>query len=234
MIVRLLAAVVFLGVAAYAQEGRLPAAGEILDRVERGMEGVEDYTVTLEGEVSMDRVRVPKATILMYFKRPDKVHFSSASFSMVPRDGIIADVSQLRERYDARTVDLIDTAGQRWYKLQLAAKDPETRLRQIYVFVDAAGWTLRRLETSPYEGRVVSFDFDYQLVQGQFMLPSVLTATFGSVGTATDEMPGIPQDSPASQFREMQRMFRNGTVRFTYRDYRVNTGIPDSVFTSRQ
>ena len=184
----------------------------------------------------MENIRVPRTLLRMYYKRPDKVHFEAESFSMVPRDGFTINPSALRQRYDSKTVALIDTGGLRWYKLQLAARESKTRLRQAYVYVDADTWTMARFESTPYEGRTLSFDFRYTTLEGRYVLISEVTATFGNIGPKTEEIFRIPDDapSPASQFREMQRMIRNGYVRFTYKDYRVNTGLPDSLFSRPQ
>ena len=225
--------VLFCVLALFLQQS-LPPAELVLDNVERMLQGVEDYTVTLEGEVAMEGVRVPKIVIEMFVKRPDKVHFASTSFSIVPRMGMALDPSELRKKYDCRTVASIDTGGLRWYKLRLTAKEPETRVQLTFLYVDAERWTIRRLEASPYEGRTLSFDFEYAMVQETYLLPSRVTAMFGTVGGQSEDGPGTPPNapSPAPQFREMQRMMRSGTIRFVYRDYRVNTGLPDSLFVS--
>ena len=212
----------------------LPRAEDVLDRMEAVLAPIEDFTATLEGEVSMENIRVPKAVMQMFYKKPDKIHFESTSFSMVPRDGFTLSPSGVRKKYDVKTVAFIDTGGVRWYKLQLAAKESKTRLRQAYVYVDAEKWTMMRFESTPYENRTIAFDFSYTTVEGRFMLVSEVLATFGNVGPKTDDIFMIPDDapSPASQIREMQRMLRNGFVRFTYKDYRVNTGLPDSLFSN--
>lgn len=214
----------------------LPPAEAVLDRMEQVLAPVEDFSATLEGEVSMENVRVPKAVLRMYFKRPDKVHFESESFSMVPRDGLTMGPAEIRARYDARTVALIDTGGIRWYKLELSAREDQTRLRSALAYVDAGTWTLRRFESTPYEGRTVSFDFSYVTLDKRYVLVSEVTATFGSVGQKPEEALTIPDDapSPASQLREMRRRLRDGHVRFRFSDYRVNTGLPDSLFSPKQ
>ena len=215
-----------------SQQALMPA-DSILDKMEEVLSPVEDFSATLEGEISMENIRVPKTVIHMFYKAPDKVHFESTSFSIVPRDGFAVGPAEIRRRYDARTVALIDTGGLQWYKLQLAAKDRETRLRQAYLYVDADTWTLKRLEATPYEGRTLSFDFTYKTLEDRYVVVSELTATFGTIGPKTDDLLRVPDDapSPASQMREMQRRIRNGTIHFVYKDYRVNTGLPDSLFT---
>jgi hypothetical protein len=86
----------------------------------------------------------------------------------------------------------------------------------------------------PYENRTITFDFTYALVGGRFWLPSNLTALFGAVGEKTEPLFKVPEGAPnpAPQVEEMQRPVRSGSVAFTYQDYRVNTGLPDSLFVA--
>jgi outer membrane lipoprotein-sorting protein len=223
-----------LSAAVTAQVRKDPAAADILRNLEATFHDVQDLTVTVIGDVNMENLRIPRMTATMHFKRPDKVHFVSPSFSIVPREGMSPNPERWRTDYDATLVGR-DTVGDRpAWKLQLAAKSPEVRLRQVYLWVDAAEWTVSRLASMPYGGRTITFDFTYERVNGRFWLPSTMTALFGSLGDRSDPLFRIPEGAPnpAPQMEEMQRSVRSGSVTLTYRDYRVNTGLPDSLFVS--
>ncbi len=220
--------------AAGAQSSRAPTADEVLRNLERAFRDVHDFAVTVVGDVNMENLRVPRTTATMYFKRPDKVQFVSTSFSIMPREGMSPNPDRLRAEYDATMIGPDTVNGQIALKLQLAAKDPKVRLRQAYVWVDPMNWTLLRLMSMPYGGRTITFEFTYALVDGLYWLPSTLTALFGSVGEKTEPLFKVPEGAPdpAPQFSEMQRSTRSGSVKFTYQQYRINTGLPDSLFVS--
>lgn len=208
---------------------KLPTADEVLRNVVQAFSGVEDFEVTLEGELNMDRLRVPRSKSTMYFKRPDMVHFVSSSFALIPKDAIVPNPALLVERYDAVMAGREELDGRSVFRLSLSAKDPKVRLRQLSVWVDPAHWTVARIESVPYQGRTLTFEFTYELQQSAYWLPVSLKATFGMLEQTPD---GNTSNAPsaAPQLEEMQRPPRNGWVLVTYSDYKVNVGLSDSLF----
>ncbi|OGU30953.1 MAG: hypothetical protein A2X67_02590 [Ignavibacteria bacterium GWA2_55_11] len=219
---------------ALPQERRL-SGEEVLKNLERTFESIQDLAVKIEGTVSMEGVKVPKTSTEMYFKRPDKLHFSSRSFTVVPRDGMSPNPEELRKKYDATNLGEDTTWGRKLIKLQLAARDPKVRLRQMFVWVNPTTWTLARIESMPYEGRTVALDFTYGLIEGRYWLPTQLVVIFGISGPQSEEIFKLPDGAPnpAPQMTELQRALRSGSVSFVYRDHKVNAGIPDSVFVRK-
>jgi len=211
---------------------QVKSASEILARSEKNLEGVEDYIVDLQANLDMETIRMPRMEATLYFKKPDKIHFESASFAMLPREGFGTPVSMLIERYDA-VLKGEETVGEiRAYKLQLVAKDPATRLRALFVWVNKANYTIARTETVPYEGRSVKMEFRYALQEGRYWLPerlqvdlTVPQADSIAAGQAL-AVPGAPQLGGA------RRSPRKGAVVVTYSNYRINTGLSDELFAA--
>jgi len=209
-------------------------ADTILARLVKGFAEVQDFTVTIDAELKMERVQVPKMHATMDFKRPDKVHFTSQGFLFVPRDGVTMNPAVLSQRYDASFIGTDTVKGLKLFKLQLAAKAKKTKLRQMYAWIDPVHWTIAKIETIPYEGRTLSMVFDYEFLQEKFWLPSKMIVTFGS----TMEGGRVANDSisqPYDQFNRMQRsMPRNGMVTILYSVYKINIGLDDAVFEEKQ
>ncbi|HEY4613724.1 MAG TPA: hypothetical protein VII11_12130 [Bacteroidota bacterium] len=201
---------------------------EILRRVEQQLAPVNDYTVDLEAEVNMDRLRIPKMKATMYFKKPDKVHFEAPGFAMLPREGVALNPTWLRERFDATVVGRDTIDGRIVQKLQLAAKDRKTRLRQLFVWIDAERWTVTKFETIPYEGRSLTVTFHHALQESRYWLPDTMSASFGFAAEEPDSLPGVYQYKP--QLREMVGQQRGGYVKVAYSNYRMNTGLSDELF----
>ena len=216
-----------------AQSQRLSSGTEILKNVEKSIEGVRDYVVDLEADICMERVQVPRSKATMYFKKPDKVHFESTGIVLLPREGMSLSTSVLLQRYTATNLG-DDTAGNRKvFKLQLAAKDAQERLRQLFVWVEPDNWTVLRIQTVPYEGRVLTLDFVYGLQEGRYWMPVMLKANFGLLNEETPKK--LQEVAPPTPLDEMQqRVPRSGSISIAYANYRINVGLPDEMFEQKK
>ncbi len=214
---------------------RLPSGADVLRNVVKGVEDVNDYTVTLQADLHMEHVRIPRSTATMYFKKPDKIHFDSPSIAMMPREGIAFNTAAMLDQYTAQMIGEDTALGLKAYKLQLAAKSATARLRQLFVWVNPENWTLVRLQTIPYEGRIVTVDFVYDLQDGKYWMPVSMDARFGLIGNPrASQSPGdsTAPENPAEQM--MPRAPRTGSISITYSDYKINTGLSDEVFKPAQ
>ena len=227
-----LIAVVVIGVG--VQRKTLISGDDILKNVEKGIEGVQDFIVSIDGDINMERLRVPRTTATMYYKRPDKVHFDSPSFAIIPRDGVMLDPTALRQRYNAITLGEDTLGGRKVFRLQLAARDMKTRLRQLFLWVDPGNWTIAKAEASPYEGRLFTIEFWYDLQAEKFWLVSKAQAKFGV--TTQDVPPSKVENTDISKpmIDEMQRAPRTGAITLTYSNYRINTNLSDEIFQSKE
>jgi outer membrane lipoprotein-sorting protein len=209
-------------------------ARAILEKAAKEFQEVQDFTVTIQAEVNMEQVQIPKMNAIMYFKRPDKIHFSSQNFLLVPRDGIALNPVLLWERYDASFVKVDSMNGQKLFELQLAAKETKTKLRQLYVWIDTTHWTIAKIETVPYEGRTLTMIFTYELQSERYWLPSQMIVSLGST-QERENTAGEPNSQTGDQFGHMQRgMPRNGTLTIQYSGYKVNTGLDDAIFWEKE
>ena len=215
-----------------ADAQRLPSGPEVIARVEEGIDGVQDYIVSLQADIHMEHIRIPRATATMYFKKPDKVHFDSPSIAMMPREGVAFNSSAVLEQYNAQMIGEDTAQGKKVLKLQLAAKLASTRLRQLFIWVNPEHWTISRLETIPFEGRILTTDFVYGLQEEKYWMPVALTIRFGLL--KKDEPAKQDADSSASPETPLEQMqprgLRSGTISIEYSDYKINTGLSDDVF----
>lgn len=212
----------------YFVQQQPPSGDEVLRRVEQQLAPVQDYVVDLQVEVNMERLRIPTMKATMYFKKPDKVHFESGSFAMLPREGIAVNPAWLRERFITTVIGIDTLDGVRTQKLQLVAKNVSTRIRQMFLWVNTDRWTIEKFETIPYQGRSLTVLFHYLRHERGYWLPDTMRATFGF--TAPDTSSGSFLYQYAPQMNEMQRPPRSGTVTVVYSNYRVNVGLSDDFF----
>jgi len=207
------------------------SASQILARSEKNLEGIEDYTVDLQADLDMETLRMPRMEATLYFKKPDKIHFESESFAMLPREGFGTPVSMLIGRYNASLAgeENVDEMGA--YKLHLVAKDPADRLQQLFVWVNKANFTIARTETVPYQGRSVKMEFRYALQEERYWLPETLQVHL-TVPLADSSAVGQDLTIPGAQGRGARRMPRKGSIVISYSNYRINTGLSDDLFVA--
>jgi len=226
------ACILFVSAQAQKKAGDMSAATMLLNTA-KGFEGVQDFVATIEAEVDMERMRVPKMNATMYFKKPDKVHFSSTNFAMLPREGIVLNPTRLRERYEPKLAgdEMLD--GRNLHKLELTAKEAKIRPARLILWIDPTSWTISRMETVPYQGRVLRLLFTYDSQAGGFLLPKTMKASFELVARDTSEKPlNLDMQTPP-QFDETPRPSRSGSITVKYLEYKVNVGLSDDIFEKR-
>jgi len=218
---------------AFAQRAmKIQQANDILAKVVKGFEEVKDFTAVIDAEINMDRVQIPKMHAELFFKKPDKVHFSSQGFLLVPREGIALNPSVLQEHYLASSAEHDTIDGKKMFKLLLVAKDAKICLRMLSIWVDPINWTITKIETIPYENRTISMIFTNECHQGKYWLPSKLIVSFAS---ESEKMQKDSSHSSDNQFDNLQRSaLRSGTVTIVYSNYKINIGLSDEIFEKKE
>jgi len=221
-------------VSAQAQKkGNDASAAAMMLNTAKGFEAVNDFVATIEAEVDMERMRVPKMSAMMYFKKPDRVHFSSTNFAMLPREGIVLNPARLRERYEPKLAGDDTLNGRKVQKLELTAKDAKIRPGRLILWIDPGNWTISRMETVPYQGRVLRLLFTYELQAGGFLLPKTMKASFELVARdSSEKLLNLDVQAPP-QFDETPRPSRSGSITVKYLEYKVNVGLSDDIFEKR-
>ena len=213
---------------AVAQLAGVPAGEALLKRVEAAMESVRDYTVTLDITADLEQASIPPMQAKMYFKQPDKVHVESQGFALLPREALGFSPSRLLERFRVESVASVTVEGRKLYRLQLTPRDERARVRTTWLEISPEHWTIERCELSFADDRSVTVGFKYDQV-GSVWLPSEMSLSFASSPRTTHE------SSPVDDQKVIQAgrgALRKGTILIRYSGYQLNTGLPDSVFTS--
>jgi len=196
---------------------------------------VTDYTVDVQINVDMERLKIPKNQAILYFKIPNKYHIESKQFVLIPREGIANDPVLWKEKFNCKLEGQEKNDTTTLYRLKLTAKDPKARMQQLFVWVDASNWTVSKVESIPYERRKLSAQFKQALYEGKYYLPSQIVLKFESEGQPPQQpQSGINLESDIAQYTpDMQRGMRSGTITISYFNYRINTGLDDSIFEKK-
>jgi len=221
----LLLATPALAIAGGDKPGERLTGEEILRRAESVLSGVKDYTVTIDVILDLERLKVPPMHATMYYKQPDKIHFASEGFALLPREGVAFSVKDLASKYSVEAVGKDTVDGQEEYQLTLVPKGDRTRFRRLSLDIRPERWTADKLTASLPDGRTLTALFQQEL-NGGYWLPSKVVVSFTSAPRdSTDE--GMAEQMGPARSRPVPR---NGTITITYSDYRINTGLSDDIF----
>jgi outer membrane lipoprotein-sorting protein len=201
----------------------------VLRKVDQTLSGFDDFIATFEAEVNMERLRVPKMEGTIYFKKPDKLHVESKNFTMVPREGVFLNPTLLLERYDVSIVGIDTLDNEPHYKLQLAARNGQIRLRQMFLWVNQLRWTITQMETVPSAGRSFTMKYSYGIERGVH-LPIRIVAEIDSNDREPSDpfMEANPDFTPRAD--RMKRAIQNGTITIMLSNYQLNVGLADDRF----
>lgn len=223
---KLLVATILFYASVCSMTAQTVTAVQILQNMKQRFALVRDYTVTLTLSVDMERMQIPEMVVTLFFKQPDKVHFESKNFSMIPKEAIALNPAQLIDKFDATLMSTEKGAQGPIYRLRLISKPEKGKpVRESYIWVDGTRWVVTRFEATPSESRKLFFDFEYVEIDGKYTLPSRVSGRF-------DTQP--PSDSTAEKMYSPQRVPRKGSVTMVYSDYKVNTNLPDEMFEKKK
>lgn len=201
-------------------------AEKILLNVKANFDAVKDYTVTLSGKVNMERLKVPQMNVILYFKQPNKFKTESRGTSFLPRNILDINPSDLLSKFDGSLMGKETSDGKTLYKLRLVTKPEKGKqVRESFIWVDESNWTITRLESYPMEGRKIEILIESTVIDGKFILPSKISASFDF-----EQNP----DSLAERVYSPNRIPRKGSAEITYSNYKVNTGLSDEFFEKKK
>lgn len=201
-------------------------AEQVLQKVKANFDAVKDYTVQLSGKLDLERLRMPQMKVKLYFKQPNKFKTESKGTSMLPKNILDLNPSDLLSKFDASLLGKEEIEGRPYYKLRLVTKPVKGKpVRESFIWVDAVQWTITRLEAYPSEGRKIEVDITSMVVDGRYILPERITAKFDFSQDA---------DSSGDRIYSPNRVPRKGSAELIYSDYQVNTGLSDALFEKNE
>lgn len=213
--------------------GQKPSGEDILRKAEENFLGIKDYTVTLDIVSELERMKIPPMHATLYFKQPEKVHFEAKGFVILPREGMGLQFGQLTRKYAVDSVARETVEGTPLYRLALRPRDEKAGMRRISMWIDMKRWTPERIRIPQPNGSAMDARFVYTNIE-RFWLPEQLVVTFSQA--VKDSTPAVPQTNPFAGGAPTPSRggSRPGVVTVRYSDYKVNTGLPDSIFADEK
>jgi outer membrane lipoprotein-sorting protein len=197
----------------------------VIEKLGHAYDSLNDYVVTVRANVDVERLRVPKMEAKVYFKQPDKIHFESSGFAMLPREGVF-NPFQFTKNKTGKIIGSDTVAGAYVLKVLLEPAENKKGGPGVTIFVDTTRWIVLQAETQPYTGRNVRATFSYEKTES-WWLPRHVEVLLDTQTPEENEQAAPMAGGPD---RGGMKMPRKGKVTIDYTEYKVNQGISDEIF----
>ena len=189
-----------------------PSGMEIVTKALQSQAGVQDYVATVSVTVEAPNVQIPKRTMTVYYKAPDKLHVESEGLVVLPRDALLmGNLSKhVQEDTDATLIGQGTLKGRPVYCAKLTPKEEQDNQRRVLCWIDAERYLLMKSEMWHGSTKALTITLTHTQQGGKYWMPTSIACRIpgGVLGDAAE---------PAS-------------ITVSFSDYQVNTGLADSIF----
>lgn len=186
-------------------------AMETVKQALRATQAVEDYTAEVSVTVDAPNLQIPRRTATVYFKRPDKVHVESEGLTILPRDALLmGNLAEHIEKYTSASFNGSGTVDGRPVEcVKLAPLQPGEGSGRVLTWIDSERHLLLKSEIWRGGRSMLTVRFEWTRVDGQWMPRRIVTSVAAGAMSGDDE---------------------GGRIELQFSDYRINRGLPDSLF----
>ncbi len=206
-----------------------PTVESLVDSVSARFAAIEDYSVRIKLKVELPKFRMPRKTINLYFKQPDKLKVEADGFAIVPRQGLnVAAV--LDSLTDIRFLPADSVAEFRCWQVAGERQQGDRTLIST-VWIDRDEFVIRRVKTRMDTLDVMTVNIEYEQVEKKYYMPVRTVVDLQISPAAIAAMEHSHQDrrrSPPSE--QAEDIPTGGQMIMEFSRYRINRGIKDRVF----
>jgi outer membrane lipoprotein-sorting protein len=206
----------------------------ILEEVKNNFSRIQDYEVDIKIKVDVDFIKVPDSEAKIYYKQPNKVNIESEGFALIPREGLdFSPLALLKNEYAAfyQKEEIID--GHKTTVIKVIPLNDASDVILSTLWVDDEKKFIRKIESSTKISGTFSIELEYDNPESDLPLPSSMIFTFNVESMNLPK--GISGDlNESSTSRQKTPGTTTGKVFISYYNYKVNKGIPDSVFEKKK
>ncbi len=211
----------------------LPAqnADEILKKAIAKTEPVNDYVVDLNIKINVDFIEIPRRKVKLYFKQPDKFHYESKGFALIPKQAQSFAGNDFRGNVSAIYVKEEWFENRKTHIIKVVPMDENAPFVLATLWIDAQNFKIHKMETvTKNDG---SYKIRFQYANHPFDLPDAMEIEFEL--NKLDLPMGMDGNFSLDFSKKGEPGKKTiGNVQIKYSNYIVNQGIDDSIFKPKQ
>jgi outer membrane lipoprotein-sorting protein len=205
-------------------------AEEIILQVKQKLDRVNDYEAKGKMKTNVVFIKAPVATVRIYYKKPDRLRVKNESgISFIPKGTVninLENVLTHAGNYDV--IDMGKESGTGLRTIKLLPRDENADVVLSTLYVDEKQMLVKKARTTTRENGTYELEMSY----GKYAEYGLADKIIFSFNTKDYKLPkGVTFDYDDGKQKDASKLKnKKGKVEITYTSYKINGGLPDSVF----
>lgn len=222
--------IVYLFTSLQTQDGKA-----IIDKMISKYNLVKDYEVNADIQIDVEYLKVPKSSVKIFFKQPDKFKFQSDNFALLPRESInFSPQLFLKENYTSFYIKDENYNGFSTYVIKIIPLNDKSEIVLTTLWIDKKNYFVRKVEIATKINGTNTIEMEYKN-NPVYPLPTQIKFTFEILKS---NIPGNFQNQNENENKSAIGNNNNktskGTVIINYKNYKVNIGLSDKIFNENK
>jgi outer membrane lipoprotein-sorting protein len=207
-------------------------ATELIQKVKTKLEKVNDYEASGKMKTNVTFLKVPIATVKMYFKKPNKLKIKSdKGISFVPKGAVNINLNSVISggKYTVLDAGTDKVNGTTVRVIKLLPEDDNAEVVLSTLYIDEANALIKKAKTTTRENGSYELEMTYNKYM-EYGLPDKIIFSFN---TKDYKLPkGVTFDFDDGQSKKIDDKAKNkkGRAEITISSYSINKGIADTIF----
>ncbi|MCX8105499.1 MAG: outer membrane lipoprotein-sorting protein [Ignavibacterium album] len=208
-------------------------ADDLINSVITNFNRVKDYEVDVDIKVDVEFLKVPDSKAKIYFKQPDKIKLKSDGFALLPKEGLDFSPSFLSKKdYTALYERDVILNGIKTALVKIIPVGEQSNIILSSLWIDPLNKVIRKIESTTKTNGTFTIELFYN-DDLKYPLADKMIFTFN-----VDKI-NLPKSSSTdngirTKKKRMPDAPTKGSVIIKYSNYKVNKGLPDSIFEDKQ
>lgn len=205
----------------------------LVQKVREKLDLVNDYQATGRLKTNVTFLRVPVATVKVYFKKPNKLKVKNEKgISFIPKGAVNINMNNLLSTGKYTVLDAgNDKIGNSTVKVvKLLPEDDNSDVVLSTLYIDETNFVIRRAKTTTRDNGTYELEMSYGTYTS-YGLPDKVIFSFN---TKDYKMPkGVTfdfDDGTQAKKNEDKMKNRKGKVEIDFKSYTINKGVDEGVF----
>lgn len=223
----------FFVIIAFAVPAQTKDPDKILNEVKENFDKIKDYSVDVTIKVDVSFLKVPDTKARIYFKKPDKTKVESKQFALLPKGALhISPASLIKGNYTALFDKFENYEGNKTAVIKTIPIGDSSQVILTTFWIDVTKYIIKKVEISTKVNGTFTINLNYDSNAKFAQLPSSLVFSFNisKLNIPKRFSEGIGDDKTDTTSNKPAI----GKVYIGYFNYKVNQGIPDSLFEEKK